>query len=82
MVVSIAKKGGDYLYQFDNVGIPKMSEFPHLEKRLVQLLDTILQGDITKFRDVEVLKKHIAKKIGDAVFDEIAKEPLVMVLAH
>lgn len=82
MVVSIAKKGGEYLYQFDNVGLPKMSEFPHLEKRLVQLLDTILQGDITKFRDVEALKKHIAKKIGDCVFDEIAKEPLVMVLAH
>jgi hypothetical protein len=39
-------------------------------------------GDITKFRDVEALKKHIAKKIGDTVFDEIAKEPLVMVLAH
>jgi hypothetical protein len=82
MVVSIAKKAGEYLYQFDNVGIPKMSEFPHLEKKLVQLLDTILAGDISKFRDVEALKKHIAKKIGDTVFDEIAKEPLVMVLAH
>ncbi len=59
-----------------------MSEFPHLEKRLIQLLDTILQGDISKFKDVEALKKYIAKKIGDTVFDEIAKEPLVMVLAH
>lgn len=82
MVVSIAKKAGEYLYQFDNVGLPKMSEFPHLEKKLVQLLDTILTGDISKFRDVEALKKHIAKKIGDTVFDELGKEPLVMVLAH
>ena len=82
MVVSIAKKGGEYLYQFDNVGLPKIGEFPHLEKRLIQLLDTILNGDITKFQDVEALKKHIAKKIGDTVFDELAKEPLVMVLAH
>jgi ribonuclease J len=82
MVVSIAKKAGEYLYQFDNVGIPNMSEFPHLEKRLIQVLDTILQGDISKFRDIEALKKFIAKKIGDTVFDELAKEPLVMVLAH
>lgn len=65
----------------DNVGLPKMSEFPHLEKRLIQLR----YDSPRRYLQVQgtlKLSKYIAKKIEDTVFDEIAKEPLVMVLAH
>lgn len=82
MVVSIAKKAGTYIYEFDNVGIPKITEFPNLKKRMEDFLNMTLNGDVSKYKDLDALKKHIGKKLGDIVFDEIAKEPLVMVMTH
>ncbi len=82
VAVSIAKKPGEYLFKLDTVGFPEFSNFPHLEKRIMTYLDTTLRNEIAKFPNAEVFKRHASKKVGDMIFDETGKEPLIMVLVH
>lgn len=82
VTVSIAKKADRYLFQFATNGIPRLDEFPKLQTKIEDFLNDTLSGDMSRFKDVEHFKKTVAKKIGDLIFDELAKEPIVTVLVH
>ncbi len=82
LVVSIAKRPGQFLIQFDAAGFPTLSNFPRLENRLREFIDSTLKHDLPKFPDANHFKKHVGKKVGDIVFDETGKEPIVVVMVH
>lgn len=82
VAVSIAKKPGEYLFKLDTVGFPSFANFPRLESRIMDYLNTTLVNDISKFPNAEVFKKHASKKVGDMIFEETGKEPMIMVLVH
>jgi ribonuclease J len=82
LVVSIAKKPGQFLVQIDGAGFPTMSNFPRLEGRIREFIDSTLKHDLAKFPDANHFKKHVGKKVHDLVFDETGKEPIVIVMVH
>jgi ribonuclease J len=82
LVVSIAKKPGQFMIQIDSAGFPAMSNFPRLENRIREFIDSTLKHDLSKFPDANHFRKHVAKKTHDLVFDETGKEPIVLVMVH
>jgi mRNA degradation ribonuclease J1/J2 len=82
MVVSIAKKGTQYLIRMEKAGLPDFSNFPKLEPRINEFLEQILRSDLSRFKDVDAFKAHLSRKVSDIVHEEIGKEPVVMVVLH
>ncbi len=82
IAVSIAKKPGQYLINFDCAGFPELTNFPRMEARMRDFIQMTLAQDIQKFPDANHFKKHVSKKLHDIVFDEVGKEPIIMVLVH
>ena len=79
IAVSIAKKAGNYLIKTDTAGIPALHDIPKLEQRIEEELLKILSSQMQSFRDVDHLKKHLSKKAHDIIFEEIGKEPVVLI---
>ena len=82
IAVSIAKKTGQFLLDFTTSGFPSLSNFPRVEARMREFMDGLLKADLEKFPDAEHFRKHVAKKLGDIVFDELGKEPIMLVMVH
>lgn len=82
IAVSIAKRPGQYLVNFDVSGFPDLENFPRMEDRMREFVERTLSQDLSHFPDAEQFKKHVGKKLHDIVFDETGKEPIILVLVH
>jgi ribonuclease J len=82
IAISIAKKPGEFLYQIDLAGFPRIEEFPGLEDRICNFLDDTLKNELGRFNGVQDFKEYASRKIQDFILDETGKEPIVLVIVH
>lgn len=82
VIVSMVKKGHEFLIELDSIGFPSFKELPKLDAKIREVIHTILAHDLDRFSDVSQFKKFVAKKVGDCIFYELAKEPVVTVITH
>lgn len=82
VALSFAPIGKGWSYRYDVSGLPAFHEFPTLEKRLKEFLSGPALDTIEREKDVKKAKIFISKKVGDIIFDEIGKEPVVMTLIN
>jgi ribonuclease J len=82
LTMSLAKKGNDYIIRMDEAGFPGIHSLPDLRQQIEHQTLSILRGDLTKFKDLDALRKHIERKTGDLIFRLTSKEPVVIVLVH
>ena len=82
VAVSIAKKPGEYLFKLDLAGMAQLDNFPGLEDRIYEFLQVTLKNEIQRFAGVGDFKAYASKKVQDFIFEEIGKEPVVLVLVH
>jgi ribonuclease J len=82
VVVSIAKKPGEYLYKIDMAGLPMLQHFDGLEEDIYDFLDATLKNEIQRFKGVDEFRDYAADKVGSLIFDATGKEPVVLVVVH
>jgi ribonuclease J len=82
VAVSFAPIGKGWSYRYDVTGLPAFHVFPTLEKRLKEFLAGPALDTIEREKDLKRAKAFISKKVGDIIFDEIGKEPVVMTLIN
>jgi len=82
VAVSIAKKPGEFLFKLDLAGMPGLKNFPGLEEKIYGFLDQTLRNEIQRFSGADDFREYAAKKVQDFIFEEVGKEPIILVLVH
>ena len=82
VMISIAKKTGKYVINMDSVGMPDVREIGQLAKKIEVTLTSILEQEMSRFESAEHFRKYAIRTVGDIIFEETGKEPIVVVTTH
>ncbi|MCT4616990.1 MAG: ribonuclease J [Candidatus Gracilibacteria bacterium] len=81
IVVAITKKANTYKTEIIASGLPNINkDLANLKKKINDKAIEMMHNDKKISEDIEKGRKHLAKKLGALIYQEIEKEPIVKIM--